>query len=287
MDNIFIYDVAVNGAFLNFLEAHIYFYISAFRFNSASVGGQEIYIVKYVLSFRILSVQSQLAAQLAVECCYCCIVAIGARCDVVSFDFCILLKVCIFRSCCCNHYTTVFVSERSLRCFCRSRCLTWGRADFRCRSCSCLGSWCCCSFRCCRSFRHFCCWCRCRLCCRCFCRSCCRRLCWLLCWCFCRLLCWCFRRLLCWRFCWLLGRCFRWLLSLFRSRSFLHLLRFFLFLSNRFRSLCCVCFCFAFRRSRRCRRVLNVGIVCCQNSQTGLLEYHRYRQKYGKKRFQP
>ena len=45
--------------------------------------------------------------------------------------------------------------------------------------------------------------------------------------------------------------------------------------------------CFAFRRSRRCRRVLNVGIVCCQDSQTRLLEYHRYRQKYGKKRFQP
>ena len=280
MYNIFIYDVTVNGAFLNLFEAHIYFYISAFRLDSASVGGQKIYIVKYVLSFRILSVQSQLAAQLAVECCYCRIVAISARCNIVSFDFCILWKVCIFRSCCCNHYTTVFISERSLRCFCRSRsrCLTWGRADFWCRGCSCLGSWCCCSFRCCRSFRHFC-RCLCGLCCRCFCRSCCRRLCWLL--------GWCFRWLLCWRFCWLLGRCFRWLLSLFRSRSFLHLLRFFLFLSNRFRSLCCVCFCFVFRRSRCCRRVLNVGIVCCQDSQTGLLEYHRYRQKYGKKRFQP
>ena len=269
MDNIFIYDVSLNSAFLNFLKVHIYFYISAFWLDSASVSGQEIYIVKYVLSFRILSVQSQLAAQLAVECCYCCIVAVSTRCDIVSFDLCILWKVCIFRSCCCNHYTTVFVSERSLRCFCRSRCrcLTWHGAYFWSRSCSYLSSWCCSSFRCCRCFRHFCC--------RCLCWSCCRRFRWLLCRCFCWLLCWCF--------CWLLN----WLFS----RSFRFFLRFFWFLSNRFFGLfcyrfcflLCVFFCFTFGRSRGYSLVLNIGIVCCQNSQTGLLEYHRYRQKYGKK----
>ena len=129
------------------------------------------------------------------------------------------------------------------------------------RSCSCLGSWCCSSFRCCRRFRHFCC--------RCRCWSCCRRFRWLLCRCFC----W----LLCWSFCRLPGQAasagLPELLPQQSSSAFAQVLP--ALSATGSAPSVCIFFCFAFRRGRRCRRVLSVGIVCCQDSQTGLLEYHQ------------